>query len=259
MAIPPLFNEAFLLWFRARTEAGWKNVPVYSADANLEQEDTWGKWHPDWRGARWLEPLADQEIEAIERQWHIRFPPDYRLFYKWLHATDRPRFEFVPGEYITGLFYNWQRAPASIQRAYEHILSGFAFDAIHHPRFWRSAWGTIPGTEEEARHRLKPIVDAAPRLIPLCGHSYLLAEPCQAENPVLSIWQSDIIVIAPNLRTYLLREWSRSRDFKHNFGPSLLHLTTHDQKVVYEEIDRLMDERKQAYKAIPFWGDYLFF
>lgn len=259
MTIPFLFNEEFLLWFRAKTEASWKKVPVYSADSDPEQEDNWGKWHPDWRGARWLEPLPDREIDAIEEQWQICFPPDYRFFFKWLHATDRPRFEVFPGEKETGLCYNWQKGPAAIQWAYEHILGGFVFDAIHNPHFWRSEWGAVPCTEEDARERLKPIVAAGPRLIPIYGHRYLLVEPCQADNPVLSIWQSDIIVIAPDLRTYLLREWSRSSAFKNNFGPSLLRLTTHDQKEVNEERARLMSERKHLYKVIPFWGDYLFF
>jgi hypothetical protein len=262
LPIPPGFDEEFLLWFRARTEDGWKKVPVFSLDSDPDDEDArWGKWHPDWRGAKWLDPLSDAEIDAIEEQWQIRFPPDYRLLYKWLHATDRPRFPTESGldAYTPGLFYNWQLAPAGIHWAYEHILEGFVFDAVHNPQCWRLAWGPVPFTEEEARERLIPIVAAAPRLIPLDGHAYLVAEPCQADNPVLSIYQSDIIVIAPDLRTFLLRAWSRSRAFMHNFGPSLLRLTTHDQKTVYEEWDRLMEEKKQAFKDIPFWGDYLFF
>lgn len=257
VAIPPILNEAFLRWFRARTEAGWRKVPLYPRDANPEEEDLWGKWHPDWRGAKWLDPFPDREIDTIEEQWQICFPPDYRVLFKWLHATDRPRFEYFPGEYSNDMFYNWQTGPASIQWAYEHILGGFAFDAIHNTHFWRSEWGTVPLTKEEARERLKPVIDAAPRLIPIHGHCYLLAEPYQAENPVLSIWQSDIIVFAPDLRTYLLKAWSRIPVFKHNFGPSLLRLTTHDQKAVNEERTRLYNERKHMYKSIPFWGEYL--
>jgi hypothetical protein len=158
-------------------------------------------------------------------------------------------FENIPGEYSTGLFFNWQKAPFSIQRAYEHIVGGFAFQAIHH---WRSEWGAAPLTEKEARERLKPIVDVAPRLIPLYAHRYLLAEPCQAGNPVLSIWGSDIIIIAPDLRTYLLGE------FGDNFsGSSLLRLTTHDQKEAREERKRLWNERKHEYESIPFWEYYL--
>lgn len=254
MAIPSTFNEEFLLWFRARTEAGWKKISVYSVEADPEEE--WaGKWHPDWRGARWLDPLPDEEINAIEQQWEIRFPPDYRLLFKMLHATNK-RFAYAdcPGEYSVGLFYNWRTAPSSIQWAYEHILHGFAFDTIYNTRrFWRSEWGAVPLTEEEARERLKPIVGAAPRLIPLYLHRYLLAEPCLAGNPVFSIWQSDIIVIAPDLRTYVLREWGHP--WSHS--PSLLRLTHRDERKVDEEIRCLIEERKHLYKAIPFWGDYL--
>src|SRR5579883_3262411 len=96
VAIPPLFDEAFLRWFRARTEAWWKKVPVFSAGADPEDEIWEGKWHLAWRGARWLDPLSDEEINAIEEQWQICFPPDYRLFFKWLHATDRPKLEMFP-------------------------------------------------------------------------------------------------------------------------------------------------------------------
>jgi hypothetical protein len=272
MPVPPTFNKEFLQWFRAKTEIAWKQLPPrrvedFLAELKQEEEETGsgsayrsdGGWHPAWRGAKWLNSLTDEEIDTIEEQWHVHFPPDYRLFYKMLHATDRPRFAPLNDEFdwtYTGLFYNWQKAPTSIQWAYEHILRGFAFDAIYNnERFWRSEWGEKPLTEQEAHERLKPIVDAAPRLIPLRGHSYLLAEPCQAENPVLSIWQSDIIISAPDLRTYLLGSFGDLRNF---LSHSVLRLSNRDRKRINKEIKSLMDKKKHEYQAIPFWGDYLF-
>lgn len=77
MAIPPEFNEEFLRWFRARTETTWKEYPSHSIESFLAQAQESGGDLPDWqRGTRWLDPLANEEIDAIEEQWHIRFPPD---------------------------------------------------------------------------------------------------------------------------------------------------------------------------------------
>lgn len=56
--------------------------------------------------------------------------------------------------------------------------------------------------------RIHELVAAAPRLLPIYSHRYLLAEPCRAGNPVFSVYQSDIIVYGTDLRTYLLHEFA---------------------------------------------------
>lgn len=258
MAIPPEFNEEFLLWFRARTEATWAKYPLHSVESFLAAEKEHSGLFPDWqRGTRWLDPLTDEEIDAIEEQWKVRFPPDYRLFYKWLHAVDRPQVGLKrEGDTLTidtfssCMFHSWQREPEAIEWAYEHILYGLAFDAIYNSDLWRAEWGPLPATEEEARERLKPVVEAAPRMIPIYRHRYLLAEPCQAGNPIFSIWQSDIIIYGADLRTYLLEEWGKP-------WANPLGLTTREQKEANTEIRRLKNERWQEFEAIPFWGNYL--
>jgi len=60
----------------------------------------------------------------------------------------------------------------------------------------------------------------APKLIPLISHRYLPAEPCEAGNPVFSIYQSDIIYYGANLTEYFERELvdgnrSLTGDIKH--------------------------------------------
>jgi hypothetical protein len=244
MAIPPTFDEAFLSWFRSRTEAYWQIAPL-----DPEPEEGMMAWS-GWHGTKWLPPLADEEVQRIEAQFEICFPPDYRLFYRMLHATDRPRVKLEPpSEYSSGLFYDWQHAPSLVQGAYKHILGTLAFSVVHSPHAWNGAWGEFPNTQEEARGRLQPHIRAAPRLIPLYLHRFLLAEPCEAGNPVLSIWGADMIIYAPDLRTYLLRE----------FGRSALCFTRHRQQKLGEEIQRRIEQGREQYKAIPFWGEYLFY
>ena len=73
---------------------------------------------------------------------------------------------------------------------------------------WPSSWGTKPGTLEEREARVRELVNAAPKLIPVYQHRYLLAEPCQAGNPVLSIWGTAMIIYSVDLRRYLLDDFS---------------------------------------------------
>jgi hypothetical protein len=85
------------------------------------------------------------------------------------------------------------------------------------------------------------LVAAAPGLIPVFGHRYLLARPCVVGNPVLSVYQSDIIVYGEDLRGYLLIE----------FG-DLLGL---DRERLAQE--RTAIERMEGCEAIPFWGELI--
>ena len=50
-------------------------------------------------------------------------------------------------------------------------------------------------------------LEQAPKLIPLCGHRYIPAEPCEAGNPVFSIYQTDIICYGADLWQYLSNEY----------------------------------------------------
>jgi hypothetical protein len=74
------------------------------------------------------------------------------------------------------------------------------------------------------------------------GHRYLLAEPCVPGNPVLSIWQSDIVVYGHDLRDFLLHEFE-----------DLLGLG--DWEAVRPKPSSGRD--LSDYEAIPFWGELI--
>jgi hypothetical protein len=46
-----------------------------------------------------------------------------------------------------------------------------------------------------------------PVLIPVFSHRYLLASPCEANNPIFSVYQTDIIIYGNNLPDYLWPEF----------------------------------------------------
>lgn len=247
-AVPVEFGEAFLDWFRERTESVWSTYPTPTLE-RFEQRRMLGcDWQP---GTRWLGGLAEEQLAAIERAWALRFPPDYRLFLQRLHAVDRPmrctRWYRSPAGGPSQLtlvdgpaFYNWLTDEAFLRSALEDVVSGLQFD-VEQNGLWLPQWGERQATEEARAQRVRELVAAAPHLIPVYDHRYLLAEPCQAGNPVFSIVQSDIIVYGADLRTYLFSECA-----------DLLGIDKHE---VRNEADNRMRASFESYATIPFWGD----
>lgn len=211
MALPPTgFNEDFLAWFREETEATWARYKPRTFEAYVVGRVGGLDWQV---GTRWTRDLDERAIDGIERHWGLRFPADYRLFLRCLHATDLPRRgalyaggdEFVPAE-GPGV-YHWRHDEASIRAALEAVVDGILFD-VDNDVLWPEAWGPRPPGVTERERVVRAQVTAAPGLAPIFGHRALVLEPPIPGNPVLSIHQSDIIVYGGDLRGYLLAEFA---------------------------------------------------
>lgn len=248
--VPPEFGEEFLDWFRERTEAAWASYTPRTFE-DYVVAGVGSAWQP---GTRWLGGLTEVEIDEIERTWALAFPPDYRLFLRRLHAVDRRMavahymaYDERSGEshlvpYERPAFYNWLTDTEALRGRFAWLHEGLEFD-VEHDVPWRETWGPKPVTLDAQKQRVRELVAEAPQLIPVFAHRYLLAEPHCTGNPVLSIYQSDIIVYGYDLRSYLLHEFY-----------DLLGL---DLQQIRHEISDAYRERFQTYTAIPFWGDIL--
>ena len=221
MEIPPRFGEEFLYWFRKRTEEAWAG---------------------GYPRQRWLSGLTDEEIAGIEQTWEIRFPPDYRLFLRLLHAVGeemsadtRSRKRLVPVS-KSKIVYNWLLDTKDLRRMFAWPYDGLAFD-LGNADLWLPGWGERPSTEDARRKGLREAISSAPRLIPITGHRYLLAEPLRAGNPVLSVYGLDIIIYGADLRRFLLIE------FAHLLG------------IDRDRILRESMETASRLADIPFWGE----
>jgi hypothetical protein len=247
-AIPDQFNDEFLDWFRERTEAYWATHDA----ATLEDYVRRGVGGSDWqRGTRWLNGLSEDEIDGVGRRWSLCYPPDFRLFLRRQHSVDRPMtgahfsdpqdgHRLVPDE--SPSFYNWLNDTDAIQGRFDRLVEGLQFD-VEHNVLWPASWGSKPTTLEAQQECVCDLVAAAPKLIPVFAHRYLLAEPCQTGNPVLSVYQSDIIVYGYDLRSYFLIEFYGLLDLEH----------AEIEPMVTKEINA----RFAQYMAIPFWGELL--
>jgi hypothetical protein len=139
-------------------------------------------------------------------------------------------------------FSNWLTDADGLRARLDWVATGFALYAVV-DKWWRPNWGVRPYASERREKRVRQLVDRAPRLIPIFASCYLLAEPCQAGNPVLSIVPPDIEVYATDLRSYFLLECA-----------DLLGV---DRAEVREDAAARILARVAEYSAIPFWGDLL--
>lgn len=148
-----------------------------------------------------LEPgLKETEFAAIQRDFGVVFPPDLRQVLAAALPTG-PRWP------------NWREAArdprgaaaANVRDCLAWPHDGMIFD-IKNNAFWDPEWGQRPSSLDAAIEIASRAVRAAPMLIPVYGHRYIPAEPCTAGNPVLSVYQMDIIVYGRDLAAYLVAE-----------------------------------------------------
>ncbi len=142
----------------------------------------------------WGPGLSAGELDAAERKWGLKFPPDLRFF-----------LETMTGG--SDSFTHWARtADEVIAERLAWPFEGFCFD-IEHSDLWLPAWGPKPETLAGRIKAFRPFCEAAPKLIPIFSHRYLPSEPSAAGNPVFSVYQSDIIYYGANLGNYLENEF----------------------------------------------------
>jgi hypothetical protein len=139
--------------------------------------------------------LSESEIDRIQRQYHLFFPPDLKNLLMFA----------LP---ISHGFINWREASENIiSERLSWPYEGMCFD-IEHNVFWVEEWGQRPASLDEAFSIARNAVERAPTLIPICGHRYIPDRPNEAGNPVYSVYQTDIIYYGGDLAEYLENEFS---------------------------------------------------
>ncbi len=142
-------------------------------------------------GRLWAEGYTQAELDIAQEKYGLSFPPD-------LVALLRDRRPV--------LGYDWRFDDIEIRTMLKWPLEGLLFD-VEHGGLWWPEWGERPATEDARAEVVGKVVSEAPKLIPLVSHRYLPAEPHEAGNPVLSVYQSDVIYYGVNLTDYFEREF----------------------------------------------------
>jgi hypothetical protein len=145
--------------------------------------------HP--RHGEWGPGYTASELDDAQARFNLVFPPD-------LVALLRERRPLAG--------YDWRAETQDILQALSWPFEGLFFD-VEHSELWPADWGEKPQSPEARAEVLRSVVQAAPKLIPILGHRYLPDEPGEAGNPVLSVYQSDIIYYGADLSDYFNREF----------------------------------------------------
>jgi hypothetical protein len=139
--------------------------------------------------------LTDLEVEATEEKFNFRFPPDLRAF-----------LQTVMPSHIG--FHDWRsNDEARLRKKLDWPLQGCLFD-VEHNNFWLPEWGKRPELLSDAFKIAREMIAEAPKLIPIYSHRFISEEPYEAGNPVLSVYQMDIIYYGFDLDDYLRHEFN---------------------------------------------------
>lgn len=155
---------------------------------------------PKSKGIIFENGLTNAEFEAVEKQYGFSFPPDLREFLSM-------------GLPVSDDFPNWRTGKRSrgdrelpIADLVEWPAVGICFD-VEHDGFWMEEWGPRPDNLKEAFKIARLRVKQAPPLIPVFSHRFLPTEPSLEGNPVMSVYQTDIIYYGLDLVSYLTNEF----------------------------------------------------
>jgi hypothetical protein len=151
--------------------------------------------------------LSDQEFGLIEAEYGFVFADDHRAFL----AVGLP-LNGAAAEGRTGadLWPDWRNGdPGGVRERLGWPVEGVLFD-VEHNGFWQSSWGRRPGGVGDAVSTARRRLAGAPTMVPVYGHRYLPAGQGSYGHPVLSIYQTDIIVYGTDLADYIDNEFGGS-------------------------------------------------
>jgi len=152
--------------------------------------------------------LTDAEFDHIEQTFGFEFADDHRAFLSAGLPVN------VPFEPEPGVYYAWERPwpewrdgdPGSIRKRLDWPVDGVLFD-VEHNRVWHDTWGGRPAGRDEALETARLKLAQVPQLVPVYGHRFLPAGRGAFGQPVMSVWQTDIIYYGIDLVDYIHQEF----------------------------------------------------
>ena len=158
--------------------------------------------------------LTGAEFARIEQDYGFEFADDHRAFLAAGLPLNHP-----PERNHTGRkpWPDWREGdPGGLREQLGWPVEGALFD-VENNALWLPSWGQRPADAGEALRVARDYLTVAPTMVPVYGHRYLPAGRGTCGHPVLSIYQTDIIVYGTDLASYMDSEfisgWSISADW----------------------------------------------
>ncbi|MFI8765222.1 hypothetical protein ACIGN6_09895 [Streptomyces sp. NPDC053792] len=140
--------------------------------------------------------LSERELDAVEARFGFAFSADHRV----LLGTGLPQG--------SPEWPDWRNdSPEDLAERLARPVEGVLFD-VEHKRFWHPVWPSRPAETSDALRVARAELASVPRLVPVYGHRYLPGTAGAYGHPVLSVWQTDIIIYGDDLAGYLRHEFT---------------------------------------------------
>ncbi len=157
------------------------------------------------RGDDWVcEPGLDEaELQRAERHFGLAMAPLWRAVLRLVHPVQLPE----PPRDTDGIL-RWTRVPDWRLRDLDGTaflvdgpVEGALFD-VEYNDMWIPDWGARPVSLDDALHIARRELGRSPLLTPLWNHLYVGPSD---DSPVVSIVQTDILVVADTLTEFIAR------------------------------------------------------
>jgi hypothetical protein len=153
-------------------------------------------------GSRPARP-SRSEFARIEQEYGFEFADDHRAFLAAGLPLDSP----APGR--RSQWPDWRRAdPSDLRERLDWPVEGALFD-VQHNALWHPSWGQRPADSSEALKTARQHLSRVPKMVPVYAHRYLPAGRGTYGHPVLSMYQTDIIIYGTDLADYINQEFGR--------------------------------------------------
>lgn len=144
--------------------------------------------------------LSNVEIIKVESDFNISFPEDLKMFLQ----TELPTSSgFVHWRY--GI--NSEKGKKEIENRLNWPIEGILFD-VQENSFWLEEWNDKPENPEERIKKALNELAKQPKLIPIYSHRYISEKPKGMNNPIFSVYQTDIIMYGTDLADYFSCEFN---------------------------------------------------
>ena len=154
--------------------------------------------------------LTQAEFTRIEKKFGFQFADDHRAFLTQGLPVNTGLPPQRPGVIYTHPqpWPDWRHGdPDTICVLLDRPVEGVLFD-VEHNGLWPDTWGTRPAPPKSAIGTARRLLRGVPRMVPVYGHRYLPAGRGTFSHPVLSMWQTDIIIYGSDLVDYIDHEFS---------------------------------------------------
>lgn len=147
-------------------------------------------------GASLSPGLTGAELAGVEQTFGFRFPPDYRRLLTLALPLGKDWPDWRAGD------------PDTLRAQVEWPVEGILFD-VEENGFWHPDWPSRPDALGDALETARAALADVPPLVPVYGHRYLPTVPSAAGNPVLSVYQTDVVYYGNDLLDWFDCEFRR--------------------------------------------------